>query len=131
MKSGLVKCMWEPLDFPRFSRRLLVALCTLKHILHLRLKGSEAYSSLWNLSSIFKHIFLCIRIILIYVVAAAAAAAVVVVVVVSWPGKGSIDVRRPEHIDQCNNLLDTNLHFSIRMQLKLWEVEPFLFHFFK
>ena len=46
MKSGLVKCMWEPLDFPRFSRRILPALCALKNVLHLRLKGSEAHSPL-------------------------------------------------------------------------------------
>ena len=59
-------------------------------------------------------------------VSAAAAAAVV-----SQPVKGGNYVRRREHIDQCYNLLDTNLHFSIAMQMKLREVEPFLLHIFK
>ena len=62
---------------------------------------------------------------MLWVSAAAAAASVV-----SRPVKGVNYVRRREHIDQCYNLLDTNLHFSIAMQMKL-EVEPFLLHIFK
>ena len=61
-------------------------------------------------------------------VSAAAAAATAVA---SRLGKGVNYVRRREHIDQCYNLLDTNLHFSIAMQMKLREVEPFLLHIFK
>ena len=57
-------------------------------------------------------------------VAAAAAAASVVSRPVNY-------VRRREHIDQCYNLLDTNLHLHITMQMKLCELELFLFNVLK